>query len=230
MELYLIRHGQSFNNTLTKPEGRLADPPLSEVGERQAKLVAEYLHSAPAKCEYGRESFEEGFGIDRLYCSAHLRCLHTATEIGETTGLAPEIWVDVHEEMGIWMEEEEEALPGLTPDQIGERFPKVKIPEDMAPDGWWNRPVEREEEWVARASRVAHLLRTEMAHRNERIAVVTHGGFTKDLLSALVNGGPMSGASFSTQNTSIARIDFDPSGLQIRYLNRVEHLPPELLT
>ena len=229
MELYLIRHGQSFNNTLSTAEGRMSDPPLSEVGERQAKLVAEYLHSSAAKCHYGRESFEEGFGLDRLYCSAHLRCLNTATEIGERTGLTPEIWIDVHEEMGIWLEGER-ALPGLTPAQIRERFPKVKVPGDMGADGWWNRPVESEEEWVARAGRVAHQLRTEMAHLDERIAVVTHGGFTKDLLSALVNGGPMDGDSFSTQNTSIARIDFDLQGFQIRYLNRVEHLPPELVT
>ena len=45
-----------------------------------------------------------------------------------------------------------------------------------------------------------------------------------------MDGGPMDGDSFSTENTSIARIDFSPQGLQIRYLNRVEHLPPELVT
>ena len=60
--------------------------------------------------------------------------------------------------------------------------------------------------------------------------IVTHGGFTKDLLSALVNDGPMDGVIFSTQNTSIGRIDFDPRGCQIQYLNRIEHLPPELVT
>lgn len=229
MELYLIRHGQSTNNLLATQAGRSCDPPLTETGQRQAELVGQYLGSAPAKCLYGRDNIREGFGLERLYCSAHLRCLQTADKIGESTGLAPEIWMDIHEEWGIW-QEGEGNLPGLTPAEIRNQFPKVKIPADMAEEGWWNRPSETEAEWIARASRVARRLHQDMAGTDERIGMVTHGGFTKDLLAALVSGGPMDGVTFSTQNTSIGRIDFDAQGCQIRYLNRLEHLPPELVT
>ena len=38
MELFLIRHGQSFNNTLSDAEGRVADPPLTETGETSSQL------------------------------------------------------------------------------------------------------------------------------------------------------------------------------------------------
>lgn len=229
MELYLIRHAQSFNNSLAISKGRLCDPPLTEIGERQADLVGQYLSSAPAKCPATRESTFDGFGLDRLYCSAHLRCLKTADSIAAHTGLAPEIWVDVHEEMGIWLEGVD-VLPGMTPAEIRAQFPRVKIPEDMPEKGWWNRPAETEPEWVARAARVARQLRGEMAHTDERIAVVTHGGFTRDLLAALVNGGPMDGSTFAVQNTSIGRIDFDADGFLVRFLNRLDHLPPHLVT
>ena len=53
MELFLIRHGQSFNNTLSDAEGRVAAPPLTETGEKQAERVAVHLRDAPAKMIFG---------------------------------------------------------------------------------------------------------------------------------------------------------------------------------
>ena len=229
MELYLVRHAQSFNNSIGNPSDRQHDPPLTEVGERQADLVGQYLSSGAGKCPDTRPTPFDGFGLDRLYCSAHFRCLKTADYIARHTGLAPEIWVDVHEEMGIYLDGVE-VLPGMTPAEIRAQFPRVKIPDSMPAEGWWNRPVEAKQEWEARAARVAKVLREEMAHLDERIAVVTHGGFTRDLLAALINGGPMGADSFAVQNTSVHRIDFGARGMQVRYLNRLEHLSPELVT
>ena len=227
MELYLIRHGQSFNNTLLDASGRMSDPPLTETGERQAELVAEHLSNASAKCLYGRKDREEGYGITRLFCSAMLRCLQTSEPIGEALGLEPEIWIDVHEECGIWLEDEE-SLAGMTRGEISSRFPKVKIPEAIGDEGWWNGPKETESEWLARAGRVTKALTEDVASWDERVAVVTHGGFTKDLLQALLGVGK-NGVSFSTQNTSIGRLDILDGVVNIRYLNRTEHLPPDLV-
>jgi 2,3-bisphosphoglycerate-dependent phosphoglycerate mutase len=229
VELYLIRHGQSYNNTLPSAAGRVCDPPLTEVGRRQADLVGQYLRSAPTKCPGGSRSAGDGCGLTRLYCSAHLRCLQTAERIAQHTGLTAQIWVEVHEEMGIWLEGVA-ALPGLTSAQIRAQFPRIRIPADMPPDGWWNRPAETESEWMGRAARVARQLRLEMAQPEERIAVISHGGFIRDLLVALVGVDPAMGATFSTQNTGIGRIDLAPDTLHVRYLNRLEHLPPELVT
>jgi len=229
MELYLVRHAQSRNNSLGDPRARHHDPPLTEIGERQADLVGQYLSAGPSKCPETRPSPLEGIGPSRLYCSAHLRCLQTAEAIARHTGLAPEVWVDVHEEMGIYLDGVE-VLPGLTPAQIRDRFPRVRVPEDMPAAGWWNRPAEERHEWEARAARVAGRLKKELGPLDERIAIVTHGGFTRDLLAALVNGGPLNGATFAVQNTAIGRVDFEPDRIQIRYLNRLEHLPPELVT
>ncbi len=229
MELYLIRHAQSGNNALASAEGRHQDPPLTGVGERQADLVGLHLASGPAKCPATRDSPAEGFGLDHLYCSAHLRCLQTADRIAEHTGLVPEIWVDMHEQMGIWLKGVD-VLPGLTPAEIRDRFPRVKVPADMPESGWWNRPVETQPQWEARAAHVAQTLRQQMAHRDARLGVVTHGGFTRVLLATLLHGGPLSGDTFAVDNTSIHRIDFGPDGILVRYLNRIEHLPPDLVT
>lgn len=229
MELYLVRHAQSYNNWVADAKQRQHDPPLTETGERQADLAGQYLAGESAKCPDTRQVPTDGFGLNRLYCSAHFRCLKTADHIARHTGLTPEIWVDVHEEMGIYLDGVD-VLPGMTPAEIKVQFPQVRIPEDMSEDGWWNRPVEEKHEWEARAARVAKVLREEMAHLDERIAVVTHGGFARDLLAALINGGPMGGDSFAVQNTSLHRIDFSPGGIQVRFLNRLEHLPPHLVT
>lgn len=229
MELYLVRHAQSYNNHVADAALRQHDPPLTELGERQAYQVGHYLATGASKCPVTRERPVDGFGLDRLYCSAHFRCLKTADHIARHTGLTPEIWVDVHEEMGIYLDGVD-VVPGMTPAEIREQFPQIKIPEDMPAEGWWNRPVEQKHEWQARAARVARVLREEMASLDERIAIVTHGGFIRDLLSELITGGPRDGEAFTTQNTSAHRIDFTPEGILVRYLNRLEHLPAKLVS
>ncbi len=229
MELFLVRHGQSFNNTLPEGDGRVADPPLTGTGERQADLVAAHLRDAPAKMIFGVSEAANGYGIDRLFCSPMLRCLQTSEPIGKALGLRPEIWADVHEEGGIWLEGEED-LPGMTRDEITARFPDVVLSDEMTDEGWWLRPKETEEQWVARAKRVADRLKGEMAGSDERIAIVNHGGFTTDLLSELLHDGPMSDGGFATRNTSIGHIHFSQDQFRLTFLNRVEHLPADLVT
>ena len=67
---------------------------------------------------------------------------------------------------------------------------------------------------------------------DDRIGIVTHGGFANRVLHVLFdNDGTEDGAYFSHYNTAISRIDFTTDGtVRVRYLNRVEHLPPTLVT
>ena len=62
MELYLIRHGQSASNA--NPANKSFEPPLTELGERQARRAGSELADR---------------GIVRLYCSPMLRALPAAT-------------------------------------------------------------------------------------------------------------------------------------------------------
>ena len=43
MELFIIRHGQSGNNALANIRDRSVDPPLTDLGERQAEMLGEYV-------------------------------------------------------------------------------------------------------------------------------------------------------------------------------------------
>ena len=61
-------------------------------------------------------------------------------------------------------------------------------------------------------------------------AIFLHGDFLNGLLKALEDQLPGSGTYWEHRNTGITRLDFEPGGrMVLRYLNRVEHLPAELL-
>jgi len=41
--LYLVRHGESYNNAVPMAQ-RVCDPPLTELGQKQAAKLAERIH------------------------------------------------------------------------------------------------------------------------------------------------------------------------------------------
>jgi broad specificity phosphatase PhoE len=237
MQLYLVRHGESFNNALKKDVARVCDPPLTEKGEKQADLVGAHLGSAGVSPEQmgsaGDVQNQDGYGINRIFCSAMLRTLQTTAPIGKALGIDPEIWLDVHEEGGIWLTEADGTVgyPGITRSEIEDRFPGFVIPDTITESGWWNRPIETQEQWKARAARVAKTLHEQHADTDDRIAIVNHGGFANDLLHALFQNAELDEIYFSHQNTAITRIDFEDGGhVRMRYMNRVNHLPMELVS
>lgn len=238
MELYIIRHGQSANNALAEGGRRVCDPPLTEIGEAQAGRLACYLaadgRGADGIHPAGIQQNCAGFGFDRLYSSPMLRAIQTAAPVGKALGIHPEIWIDVHEEGGIWLDEGdgrgEVGYPGLTRSEIAGRFPEFVMPVAITEEGWWNRSPEVKSEWRARARRVASVIHDRFAGTEERIALVCHGGFANDLLHAVFAGMP-DGVYFESPNTAVSRLDFNGKGwVQVRYLSRVAHLPPELIT
>src|SRR3954462_6325364 len=99
MELFLIRHGESTNNVLMDQTQRVADPLLTLLGERQAERVAAHL-TAGAHLH----SRDHRRPLDRIYCSAMLRAMQTADAIGQKLGVAPELWLDIHEVGGIYLD------------------------------------------------------------------------------------------------------------------------------
>ena len=238
MELYVIRHGQSANNAMAEGGRRVCDPPLTEIGEAQADRLAGYLAADGGGADgihpAGMQQNCAGFLFDRIFSSPMLRAMQTAAPAGKAMGIRPEIWIDIHEEGGIWLDEGdgrgEVGYPGLTATEINSRFPEFLVPEAITDEGWWNRPPEIKEAWRARARRVASVIHDRFAGTEERIALVCHGGFANDLLHAVFAGMP-DGVYFESPNTAVSRLDFNGKGwVQIRYLNRVAHLPPELIT
>lgn len=233
--LFLIRHGQSANNALVDQRLRTADPGLTGNGHAQALRVARHLHERADKTDLrdGRTG-GTGHGIERLHCSAMLRALQTAQPIGAALGLAPQVSMEVHESGGIWLDREDgrgpTGLPGLRRSEFASRFPGFALPCAVGEAGWWNRPMEQPEEMIARAARVAATIRGRLTETSERVAIVSHGTFLNMLIAHLTFGAPVANVFFGNHNTGVSRLDFAGNRVMLRYLNRIDHLPPELVT
>ena len=233
--LYLIRHGQSGNNALGDVNLRTADPGLTPAGHAQAECVAKYLAREADKTDV-RDGLvvDGGHGVQRLYCSAMLRTLQTTRPIAATLGLEPEVWLDVHEEGGIWLDDGDGrgpiGHPGLSRGEIEAQFPGFVLTEGVTENGWWNRPFETRADLVARAAQVALDVRQRIVGKEERVAIVSHGTFLSLLIQHLLLGQYVPGMRFSNHNTGISRLDFDDDYVMLRYLNRIDHLPRELVT
>ena len=241
MELYLIRHGQSANNLRkqalvehprTAPATvapRMADPPLTDLGELQARLAGESLRDE---------------GITRLYCGPMLRTLQTAQIVGTLLELSPHVFVGLHEWGGVW--EPRDAgnsvqLPGLTRKEMSAQFPGFVLPADVTDRGWWFHDWEGDRAMLDLAHRnalsfIAHV-EQEYGGSEQRVAAILHGGSGSSLVSALF-GIPVHAkwqdglnvetasryARFAHDNAGVSRISITPERRQLRYLNRIDHL------
>jgi len=232
VELYLIRHGQSANNATEETGQRVCDPPLTEAGRIQARLVAERLRDLGWTRPPPRND-GNGLRLTRLYASPMLRALETAEAIRQATGLISYVWADVHEQGGIWLDSGDGrgqvGLPGIGRAEMRERFPHFVLPVEVREEGWWNRPWEDEASAYARAQRVAEELR-ELAGSDERVGIVSHGGFGSFLIDVLLGLPFVAYQRFSHHNTSITRVDLASGAVRLRFSNRTDHLPGELIT
>jgi broad specificity phosphatase PhoE len=243
MELYIIRHGQSTNNVtmISGVNNRVVDPPLTDLGRQQAEALAVHLKTGFNRDVLVDPSWEEqgsqqGFGITALYCSPMLRTLQTCQPVSQALGLKPEVWIEIHEHGGLYVNYEDErgivGFPGSTRAELLAAFPDYTLPNAITEQGWWN-PALGEEDLAgaqARAIRVAAALRAK-GNSQEHIVLVTHGTFADCLLKALLYQLPTKEHFFAHYNTGITRVTFiDQGRLRIRYTNRIDHLTPEMTT
>ena len=236
MQLYYIRHGQSYNNALWERTGndigRSDDPELTELGYQQAQAVAQLLLNSNAT--FPNFTQPGGFGITHVYCSLMLRAVQTGTIIAETLGLPLLTWLDIHESGGMYLDDETSGekigMPGKNREYFEQHFPNLVLPDALGSEGWWNRPFEEREERPLRARRVVEELKRRHGEGNDRVVFVSHGGFYNHLLAAMMGLSSRPEFWFLTYNTGINRIDFDREEPVLVYQNRIDHLTPELLT
>ncbi len=241
MELFIIRHGQSANNALPDLHDREVDPPLTDLGIRQAQLLAEHLATAatfdwvtdPA-AETAGPLLRKDFGITSLYCSPMYRSMQTAEPVGQALGLAPRVWIDIHEQGGMYLDhggaEGRVGYPGRTRSEISAEFPGFQLPAGITEEGWWNQGYEDMPASAGRAIKVSEQLRV-MGASEERVAIITHGGIMDYLLKALLGQLPSGHIHYRHHNTAISRLSIRLGvPIMVRLLNRVDHLAPELVS
>lgn len=240
MILYLIRHGQSANNLLaeqllgrpgpsrfeTYMKQRVAEPPLTEMGEKQADRLGAYVR---------------GMAITRLYCSPMLRTMQTIKPVADSLDCQPSVWIDLHEHGGIFLRSGADAqavgFPGLNRAEMSSMFPGYGL-DGIGENGWWHGAEEDRASCHARAVRVAEELHrmAKASEEDEGIAAVSHGTFMDSLLKALIGRLPGNEFYFNHNNTGITRVDFSPSktdgsmSVTVRYVNRTDHLADEHTT
>ena len=123
--ILLVRHGQSTWNADGRWQGR-ADPPLSELGRRQAEVAADDVG---------------GLGITRVFTSPLVRAHHTATIVGDALGLPIEADPRLQErDAGAWT--------GKTRTEIEAGWPGY-LAHGHRPDGFETDDILHERAWAA---------------------------------------------------------------------------------
>jgi 2,3-bisphosphoglycerate-dependent phosphoglycerate mutase len=238
MILYYVRHGQSANNALfdaTGQEiGRVKDPELTPTGQQQAACVAEMLRGGQPLSR-SRASADAGFGVTHLYCSLMTRAVHTGQFIAQALDLPLTGWTDLHEGGGIFLEQPDTGellgYPGGTRAELCARFPELVWPADARADGWWNRPFEAIPDRKIRSRRVLAELLARHGGTDDQVVFVSHGGFFYRFMCAVLELPDPEGLWFHMYNTAVSCLEFSADGgVGVRYLNRTDHLPHELIT
>ena len=219
MELYLVRHAQSSNNA-NPIEQRVEDAPLTDLGYRQAEYVAEWLQFV---------------SLTRLITSPFRRAFETAASIKRTTGLIPEVWIDLCEQGGCVNGVDTTSYvgrPGMTRREILVDFPGYLLPEEIDEQGWWKcRPFERMEEAQARAEGVVRQTIQQFAHTEERVAFVSHGTFMRILIGAFVGVSVVDRDWLGdVPNTAVTKFCITYGQVRLDFFNSIGHLPGALIS
>ncbi len=202
-EILLVRHGQSASYLDGQPfalvDGQ-GDPPLSDHGHAQARLVARRLGPVP---------------IDAIYVTTLQRTSQTIDPLATSIGITPIVEPDLREvHLGEWE-------GGLYRRMAAERHPAFA--EMNATQDWGAVPgAESSEQLRTRVRRAIE--RIHGAHGGQRVVVVSHGGAIGAILAEAT--GARSLAFASADNASISQLIIHGDRWIVRRFNDTNHLDP----
>ena len=208
MDLYLIRHGQSYVNLTTWTSGN-TDEGLTELGQHQASALATWL---PKKLP----------AIDILYASTMRRARETAEQVAAAYGL-PIHYDHRLREIG-------NNRFDHTP------WPDEDLPNQFA-DYWASaRPFATTVKGTAQGETFMHF-RTRVGlfveevverHRGHIVVAVCHGGVIESAFDHIFNVGPWRRCEVWDHNTAITHFEYvEHPGREtwrLHYHNRIDHL------
>jgi 2,3-bisphosphoglycerate-dependent phosphoglycerate mutase len=196
MDLLLIRHGQSEADLLNVHEGR-ADFPLTELGIRQAKAMAEWMV---------RE-----YTLDRIYSSTLIRARQTAGYLAEACHLETIFESEL-------MERDNGLLAGVDYTEAKQLYPQPEVlPIHRA---LYN--MEPLLDFRCRAERVLSRIMEE-SHNLKVVAIVSHGGMINRLCHCLLRLPLESDAVFYTGDTGIHGWRLTDGRRAVLFLNQTNH-------
>lgn len=206
-EILLVRHGESQPAREDRPfpvvDGQ-GDPPLAEIGEQQAELVANRL---------------EHEDLDGVYVTTLRRTHQTAEPLVKRLGLAPVVEPGMREvNLGEWE-------GGLFRIRVAQRDPIALKMFDQ--ERWDVIPgAESTKDFAARIRE--SLTRIAAAHIDRRIAVFTHGGTIGQVVAMATGCRPF--AFIDADNASITQLVVWEEHWLIRRFNDTAHLDPRFTT
>jgi broad specificity phosphatase PhoE len=204
--IYLIRHGETVDADSRRYKGHI-DVPLSERGIDQIKRLSDYLgqHSSISSHNVQNGSTlndieplnnMEQSKIRAVYSSGLSRALESAEIIAAPFGIKPIIRDDLKERnFGAW--------EGMTFDDISKKWPEAFTA--WAENPLKFSPMEGESTLEARDRAMKAFNEIISEHKDEDIAIVSHGGITRIILCELL-GMPLE---------NIFRIEQDFAALNI---------------
>lgn len=155
-ELILVRHGEQEIDPVSARAGDLVDPPLSERGQVQARLVGERF---------------SGEHIDVVYASPLLRALHTGEQIARHHGLTPIVDPEIRE-----VEIFRDMPQDQTPLEFFGRQRLLGIRSRMMATQRWDVYPNSESSFEFQR-RVCNAIEGILAvHSGQRVVVACHGG------------------------------------------------------
>ena len=249
MQLYFIRHAQSTNNARWESgeftdNPRVADPPLTDKGILQSQLVAQELskNNPGIKTHFLDQQNRSGYGITHVYCSLMERAIQTGSIIARHLDVPLIALPDCHEVGGIYLERIVGDKPvismeyGLNASYIQATYPFLRLEHHIHDKGWWPGGKEDRELVAERATRVIDFIRHRHGETDDRVALITHGGFFNYLFRALCRCEMNFAADqrypyrFMYNNCGISRFDMPDEMAQFIYHNKTDFLPDELIT
>jgi probable phosphoglycerate mutase len=200
-EILLVRHGASADavegESFDLLEGQ-GDPPLSDMGRRQAELVAPRLM---------REEFEA------IYVTTLRRTAETAAPLVARCGLTPRVEPDLREVfLGEWE-------GGMFRQKIADQDPVAQ--RMFAEQRWDVVPGAESSEAFSTRLREA-VTRIAAAHVDGRVVVFSHGAAIGELMVQATGAEPF--AFIAADNTSISRLIVGPDRWHLRGFNETTHL------
>ena len=204
-QLILIRHGETLWNRERRMQGH-SDSPLSDIGMRQAQLLARRLQEMK---------------FTSLYCSDSGRAQHTARSVAELTG--HELIVEPR-----LRERHFGVFEGLTALEIEAHHPaayarfKSRDPHYVVPGG--------ESAAAFRDRALACLTEIAGRHAGELVVIVTHG-LVCDVAYRAANGIELTARrDFALVNAGINRFRYEGGAWHAEVWGDAGHLDADLTT